>query len=175
MAEYSHCPEGRAIGLKLINTVRRHEDLRGVQVEFVFIAKAPKSKGRQVAGRARKLGGLPAWLLEFTDHDAGVFMPPRPLFVIELAHDIWVNLTDAQKVALVDHELCHCRVEHDDDGVPHLSIDGHDVEEFIGVVERHGLWSPQMARMAKASAAAFAGELDDLIAQLNGNGPEVAG
>ena len=175
MARFADAPEPRELGLKLINTVERHEPLQGMPIEFVFIDKAPTRNGRAVAGRARKLGGLSRWLIAQAHGETdGPFEAVLPMFVIEISHDIWQRLTDAQKVALVDHELCHCIVRVNDKGEVKPGVLGHDVEEFVDIVERHGLWSPQLAVMAKASAAACAGELDDLIAK-TAEGPEVAG
>lgn len=94
---------------------------------------------------------------------------PASFFVIEIASDMWgtddelgnrFGLSDAQRVALVDHELCHCTVN--EDGVPTLLH--HDVEEFGQVVERHGLWKPDLAWFARQTSGAqvlpFDGWLD---------------
>jgi len=57
------------------------------------------------------------------------------LFVMEVSYKNWQVMSDQQRVALVDHELCHASIE---DGKP-VIID-HDVEEFAIVVSRHGMW-----------------------------------
>lgn len=66
---------------------------------------------------------------------------PHDYFVIEIAQEAWRFLSDTQKIALVDHELCHLTTDYNDAGERVLAIAPHDVEEFAEVVKRHGLWS----------------------------------
>jgi hypothetical protein len=49
-----------------------------------------------------------------------------------------------QRVALVDHELCHFGREEDDKGNRSWVLVSHDIEEFKGIVERWGLWRPDL-------------------------------
>lgn len=132
MAEWMPAPEVEAIAESLIEEIDRHGDLAKARIEYVFIDKAPKSKGRQVWGRARKINGLSAHLAA-TVRPAR-FREPVPFFVVEISHDIWRALDERQRRALVDHELCHLWVDEDDDGELVLGTAGHDVEEFCGVV-----------------------------------------
>lgn len=67
-------------------------------------------------------------------------------FVIWVALDWWNRFKPEQKVALVDHELCHCYIDADDKP----KILPHDVEEFNCILERHGLWWPNADVTAKA-------------------------
>jgi len=81
-------------------------------------------------------------------------------FVILLNHEAWNqgNLTAAQRQALVDHELCHCQVCHDSDGEAKTDEESrtvyrvrkHDVEEFLDVVSRHGLYTSELSKLAQA-------------------------
>ncbi|SDU42295.1 putative metallopeptidase [Jiangella alkaliphila] len=68
----------------------------------------------------------------------------------------WELLNEKQRVALVDHELCHFEVIEDDevDGGRRLATRGHDLEEFTAVVERHGLWRPEVEAFAGAAIGA---------------------
>jgi hypothetical protein len=96
-----------------------------------------------VLGKARKIGGLNAWLSEKTD---------EPYFVIEVAYDLWLGMTTAQKRALVDHELSHCRIKYSKTtGEPSLYIAPHDLEEFNAIVERHGLWRDDVQKFLDAA------------------------
>jgi Putative phage metallopeptidase len=72
------------------------------------------------------------------------------MFVVEIAFDAWEVLTERQRVALVDHELCHLVIEGTETGEIVRRIKGHDVEEFQVVAERHGAWKPDLADFAKA-------------------------
>ena len=61
--------------------------------------------------------------------------------VVTINKVAWPALSARQRVALVDHELCHFEKDVDDGGDPKWLLVGHDVEEFTGVIQRHGLWS----------------------------------
>lgn len=145
--EYRPAPAAQAIADRLIG--EHHEHLLGVRIEYVFRNKATKKGGRVVLGKARKLSGLNAWLA--TDADER-FVVPDSFFVIELAEDEWALLSDAQRVALVDHELSHCLAEVDDDGDFTLGTRGHDLEEFTDIVRRHGLWKQDVSDFVKVGA-----------------------
>jgi hypothetical protein len=66
---------------------------------------------------------------------------------------MWTTLSKEQRVALVDHELCHFEVEYPDDDEKQrtIHITGHDVEEFTAVIERHGAWRPPLEDLARAA------------------------
>jgi len=84
-----------------------------------------------------------------------------PEFIITLDADYCAQCSDLEFCALVEHELYHVGHEldqfgapkfHKDSGLPSLTIRGHDVEEFIGVVERYGP-SSEVARLIDAANA----------------------
>lgn len=71
-----------------------------------------------------------------------------PSWIITLSAGFCASCTDREFCALVDHELYHIAQAIDeygapkfrrDDGLPVLTMRGHDVEEFNGVVRRYGL------------------------------------
>lgn len=167
-AKYTTAPEVEKIARKLISTVERHQPLDEVRIDFIFIYEAPVSKGRVVLGRARKIGGLSAYLAEARpvgEPNLDGFTERQPFFVVEISFDTWQGLSDAQRVALVDHELCHCRIDYDTKtDEPKLSTVGHDVEEFACVVERHGLWSNGLTGMGRVMSEQLALAIDHLEA-----------
>ncbi len=91
--------------------------------------------GKMVLGKAKKTSDLER---EFKEYDAVVF----------LNSDTWDTLTEAQWLALIDHELCHLTVDKDENGKPKEDENGrpcvrlrrHDLEEFRDVVRRHGMY-----------------------------------
>lgn len=167
MADYRHAPEVADLAQKLIDSVDDHEPLRDdrVRVECVYRDKATKSKGRTTLGKARKLSGLNAFL-------ANPEAEQRDLFVVEIAEDCWDQLTDEQQLALVDHELSHLRVDYDDDGTPQLSIRAHEVEEFGGVIERHGLWGSDVAAFGSQVHEQLALAVDEVSRFVEGLGED---
>jgi hypothetical protein len=67
-------------------------------------------------------------------------------FVMEVNHAQWLLLTDEQRLALVDHELCHTAIDTET-GEP--SVIDHDIEEFGIIVSRHGLWRDSVKHFAR--------------------------
>lgn len=151
MATYRYAPEVRNIAAPLIEA--HHDHLKKIRIEFVFRSEAARSGGQLVLGKARKVSGLNALLslpeAEIEDVDETT-SDDQDFFVVEIAHDTWMWMEDKQRRALVDHELCHCRIEYDDDGALKLVVAAHDVEEFAAVVERWGLWKPDLTRFVRA-------------------------
>lgn len=127
-----------------------HPDLGDIEIRYVFRDKATQSGGKTVLGKARKVTGLNALL-------AGAHDPELGFFVIEIAHREWRLLTKSQRIALVDHELCHCTLEEDDDGYK-LALRSHDIEEFAEIIERRGLWHDDLKTVAQSVQLALFGE-----------------
>ena len=131
MTTYTYAPEVRSIAARLILDVAEHGPLADARIEYVWRDKAPTHHGRTVLGRARRIGGLNAFLIRLDEPGPdGEVGSDGPLFVVEISADTWAHLTDDQRVALVDHELCHLKVDRGDDGELVLKIAGHDVEHF---------------------------------------------
>lgn len=169
-AKYRTAPEVRTIAEDLIG--QHHQHLEGRRIEYLFRDKAPSSSGRVVLGRARVKRGLDAFLAR-TDRlmvvgDGGEIVSasieadrpvePVPFGVIEISLDTWGEdvegvrwgLSDEQRVALVDHELCHFHINEDGE----LKMRAHTVEEFAEVVKRHGLWKPDVEWFATVAKGA---------------------
>lgn len=143
--EYSDATAARTIAETLIP--QHHPHLVGARIEYVFRDKHQKRNGKIVAGTARKVSGLNAFLAAKPPSFGGL-----DFFVIVFALDVWMAISDAQRVALVDHELCHCwRETNDETGEWDLSIRGHDIEEFAEIVYRHGLWSEDLDNFVQNS------------------------
>lgn len=152
MTAYEFAPEVERVAKELIRTEPDHALLERCRVLYVWRDKASKSMGRVVLGRARRISGLNAFLITSGEEES--------LYVIEIAADEWGRLTEPQRVALVDHELCHCRVLEEDDGSLSLKVRGHDVEEFFGIVERHGLWKRDVELLGVTAASQLRLDLD---------------
>lgn len=146
---YRPAVTAKKIGDELIG--KHHPDLvtAGVHIEYVFRSDTAKSKGKDVWGKARKVSGLNAYLAG----DAAEGDEVEDFFVIELSEPVWGDLNDAGRRALVDHELSHCRIVWDDEGeMDGIAIASHDVEEFAAVIERHGLWRPDVEHFVQRAA-----------------------
>jgi len=153
---FEDAPQPEAIGRVLIDEL--HDHLKTAHIAYVF-KKDMKAKGRTKLGTAKRAGGELHW---FTDHD----------FVISLNWTTWRLLEPLQRIALMDHELCHC--VQDEEGMA-WGMQDHDVKEFGVIVRRYGLWTPDLTRFAKdVEKAAQLGLFDEAPAeeQLAGAGAE---
>ena len=115
-----------------------HPHLENAKVGFIFKDKAGKSGGRVVLGQASKVSEK--------QQAAGLDLD----FLIWLAKDYWDTMTSHKRMALIDHELCHC--EYDE--IDGASIRGHDVEEFGDIIDRYGLWRNDLIAIAPRFLAA---------------------
>ena len=143
-------PEMYALLGRLIQ--RDHEHLRNARIALAWsTAWKPDVDGRVTLGRCKRVGD-----------------PDREImgldFVILLSADFWQHsdVSDAQREALLDHELSHAEVAYDPAGEPQEDEHGrvvyrmrkHDVEEFSGVIRRHGLYKRDLEDFAAALNAA---------------------
>lgn len=61
-------------------------------------------------------------------------------FVITIAADQWNELSDRQKIALLDRQLCACKAVVNDDGSTKYSVAPPDVFFYADELTRHGFW-----------------------------------
>jgi predicted metallopeptidase len=150
---YWRAKDVEAIVEQLVPEYHDHLDRTDVTVRCVFRDTVAKSRGRMVLGKARKISGLNAHLVGLVRRD-DLGDDPADFFCIEVPHEPWQHLTEAQRVALVDHELSHFYVAlpEDPEEPRKLVMVSHDLEEFHAVVARHGLWRPDLKALAKVIA-----------------------
>lgn len=128
-----------------------HPHLAGESILYIFRSEHSESNGKIEFAKAKRVSGLNAYLANRGDleemNGAGDTPSEKseapPILLIEVAYDVWTQLSAAQRVALIDHELCH------------FGLDGmraHDVEEFRAVIDRHGLWRPEIQEFAQTIA-----------------------
>jgi len=131
-----------------------HPWLKEARVGFVFRDEPQKSGNKLVIGKVSKV--------------CEQFKPHMDLdFLIWIAESFYVNMDDDRRKALIDHELCHCGFI---DGTARMC--SHDIEEFTVVVQRWGLWRPDLITFGHAVEAAqvtrayqMALELEDELKQ----------
>lgn len=81
-------------------------------------------------------------------------------YVIVLNKEVWEDpeFSREKKLALLDHEMCHTAPALDADGDKVRDtkgrlcwrVRGHDIEEFRGIVERHGTYKRDLEMFAQA-------------------------
>ena len=100
------------------------------EIAVLFKEKASKSGDLVIPGKAAKAGALTA-LLGDRDYK----------FVLTLGADVWNELSDSHRTALLDRLLCACQVEEDPKTQEFkYSIRRPDVEYYRDEVKRHGFW-----------------------------------
>lgn len=109
-----------------------HSHLRPRTIHFLWVEDASRNN-KTVLGKANVAGGKVKY---FSEGD----------FIIEFNFVHWGLLLPAQRVALVDHELCHCTVAGQNEKPAILA---HDVEEFGCIIHRWGLWKPDLERFGE--------------------------
>lgn len=114
----------------LIAKYHPHLALHDDEIAVLFKEKASSVGDNVVLGKTAKASPLLALLAD------------KPYkFVITLAADEWQNLSDNQKLALLDHHLCYCKAEEtDQSGETKFWVQPPDVAFFQAEIERHGFW-----------------------------------
>lgn len=125
-----------------------HSHLLGADVAFMWASCSFAKKGRYVLGQAEQVmlraGG---WQKARMEQQMYEWFGRIPKFIITLAADYCSQCSDLEFCALVEHGLYHIAQATDefgapkfnkDTGQPVLTLRGHDVEEFVGVVRRYG-------------------------------------
>lgn len=107
----------------------------------------PNVDGHLVLGRCVKLNDLQREMVPFD-------------YVIVLNKEVWEDpeFGREKKLALLDHEMCHTApaIDADGDKVRDTKgrlcwrVRGHDIEEFRGIVERHGCYKRDLEMFAEA-------------------------
>jgi hypothetical protein len=119
-----------------------HPELATARIKYVFQEKAGKKGGKTAFGSAKKLSGVSEFLLEAD-------------FLITVGLDVWNNLPDTQRLALVDHLLERCTgVEDDEDGgTMKWTTREPDVHEFASILQRHGTWNDDLSNFMSVANA----------------------
>ena len=150
---YELIGDGTPDGIPMYGMLRRyvrdhHPDLADARIVLAWcLSWKPDVDGRVVLGKCKKASDLDRELAAFD-------------FIVLLRRAFWrhPSVTDAQREALLDHELCHAAAKFDATGEPVVDERGrrvwrtrkHDLEEFTAVVERHGMWHAELETFASA-------------------------
>lgn len=166
---YVLIPEGEDPYLVLAEAIVWHDDLQQAKIGMAWRLRTKGDvDGKIVLGKCIKVSDLQK---EFYDYD----------FVIVLNREYWLAFTPEQKLALLDHELSHGARALDAETYAPMSdergrkvwrVKKHDIEEFIDVVKRHGIWKKDLERFAEALRKTKASPLFDGQAPLARDGED---
>lgn len=139
-----------------------HLHLLDADLAVLWAPWPAEKQGRSVIGTAEEVAfRCSAWQRERQEQQMREWFGHIPDYLITLAAGYCLTCSDVEFCALVEHELYHVGQRRDafdqpaftKDGQPKLFIRGHDVEEFVGVVQRYGVGDPNGA-LARLAAAA---------------------
>lgn len=127
-----------------------HSDLESCRIALVWrYGWKANDDGQVILGQFKKCSSLE---VQMHGYDAKIL----------LNYEAWtgVDFSEGQQRALLDHELCHGALKLDKEGDPAVDPNTgrlkyrtrkHDCEEFDAIVERHGLWTGNIRRLAAAA------------------------
>jgi hypothetical protein len=157
-------PEGEEPYGVLFKAMKFHDDLRECKVALAWRLRTKEDvDGHIVLGKCVKTSDLQK---EFHPFD----------FIIVLNEEFWLQFEEKQKLALMDHELCHAAPQideesgeqvHDERGRKCWRIRKHDIEEFTGVVSRHGCYKADLERFAEVLRKKQSNPLFDAATKAN--------
>jgi hypothetical protein len=118
--------------------------------------------GRRIVGQCEH--GLPMgskWARGRVEQQITQWFGQVPDFILTFNACYWAECSDAEALALTEHELYHAGQELDEFGAPKFrksgepafGIRGHDIEEFVGVVRRYGPAAAHVETMVAAANA----------------------
>ncbi|QCG67334.1 putative metallopeptidase [Pseudomonas veronii] len=139
-----------------------HAHLLDADIQVMWASSSFAKQGRTVLGQAEQVafraGG---WQKARMEQQMRDWFGDVPAFIITLAADYCADCSDTDFCALVEHELYHIAQATDQygapkftqEGLPKLEMRGHDVSEFVAVVERYGVGHPDgdLARVVEAA------------------------
>jgi hypothetical protein len=132
--------------------VAHHDEIATARIALAWCTSwRADVDGHQKLGQCKKASDLDRELAEYD-------------FVILLQKEFWENeaVSDTQRQALLDHELCHATVKLDSHTLEPLEdergrivyrLRKHDLEEFVAIAARYGTWKRDLERFARALAS----------------------
>jgi hypothetical protein len=135
---------------KLLKEVRdlHHADTKEARIAMAWRLRTKADKdGHIVLGKCVKVSDL---YREYADYD----------FIIVLNREFYdePTVTKEQRIALIDHEMCHAAPTYNDETGEHevdergrylFRTRSHDVQEFFEIIQRNGLWKRDLQQMAE--------------------------
>jgi hypothetical protein len=137
-----------------------HAHLRMAHIGWLWTNVEMKRHGRRFLGMCEHpMVTAATWSKARGEHQMRQWFEKVPDFVITIFAPVAAEMDDRQFCALVEHELYHAAQAKDEwgqpkfsdaTGAPMFAMRGHDVEEFVGVVERYGSTSPALSTMVES-------------------------
>jgi len=139
-----------------------HLHLLAARIGMLWTSVANSRSGRSIVGQCefKPPGGtMGKWARARAQSQILGWFGEMPDFLLTFDAQYASACSDAEFMALLEHELYHAGQARDEFGAPAFSRDGmplfapraHDVEEFIGVVRRYGADAAHVQAMIEAA------------------------
>jgi len=123
-----------------VRTQYHAERLKDARIAYVIKPGSDREGARVELGKAKACSKIEKLLSSFD-------------FVVTLNWFAWQELDDRKRRALLDHELTHCEPKIDGEGFRKgWQLRRHDVEDFVEIVHRRGLWTGDLEALAPVAA-----------------------
>lgn len=142
--------------------IEEHEVLGQAAVGYLWAAPEARDRNRTILGTAQLVRPPQRkWSSQRSWHQVQDWFGHIDFLITLSAPWCLQAATDVEFLALLDHELSHARQDVDAYGDPRFSqetglpiwrVVGHDVEEFVGVVERWGARAAGVAELVEAAS-----------------------
>lgn len=151
--EFDKHPEAEQIAESIIP--QYHPHLVGVKICYLLKITPPPKKKKKADNEASKpKKKITMAYTKKVSAQTNVIGDKDYTFLIVFDYNVWQNISDAGRLALVDHELCHCGMSEEGE-----YLIPHDVEEFKAVIDRHGFWKSDVKNFAQSVLEAVPGEV----------------
>lgn len=137
-----------------------HAHLREAIIGWLWAYEPSEFRGKRLAGECRrpKPGGA-RWSQMMGEQQIRQLFGSVPDFIITIDAELAKMVENDQFCALIEHELYHAAQDVDlfgaprftREGRPCFTMRGHDVEQFLGVVERYGAAAAGVSDMVMAA------------------------
>ena len=138
-----------------------HAHLRQAIIGWLWAYEPSEHRGKRLAGECRMPRPAGArWSQMMGEQQLRELFGGVPDFIITIDAELARMAEADQFCALVEHECYHAAQETDAFGAPRFNRDGrpiftmrgHDVEQFLGVVERYGAAAAGVSDMVMAAS-----------------------
>ncbi len=131
-----------------------HAHLESAYIGCLWTNVANRRQMRDIAATAEvPLCNAGVWQKARHNYQLTQWFGEMPDFLLTFYAAYANECSNDQWCALVEHELYHCAQKVMPNGSTKWAMRGHDVEEFVGIVERYGVGAAAGATAALVAAA----------------------
>ncbi len=139
-----------------------HAHLQNASIGFLWTNVENAKKGRLVIGTAEPgtpQGAMGKWGRAKAVMQIEQWFGSVPDFIITIDANWWLQASDAEACALIEHELSHCGQATDEFGAPKFNqttgrpvftMKAHAFEGFVGIARRYGAIEPGVQELMEA-------------------------